>query len=74
MISRSRVGAVALVLAFAALAAEPALAQAPAAPAQPGALAPANLKKPRTKAPFDLTGTWFVDLSRGFDTWRSGPP
>jgi hypothetical protein len=39
-----------------------------------GALAPANLKKPRPKAPFDLTGTWFVDLSKGFDTWRSGPP
>ena len=41
---------------------------------QLGALAPANLKKPRPKAPFDLTGTWFVDLSKGFDTWRSGPP
>ena len=48
-------------------------AQAPA-PEQLGALAPANLKKPRPKAPFDLTGTWFVDLSKGFDTWRSGPP
>jgi hypothetical protein len=48
---------------------------APETPAtQLGALAPANLKKPRPKAPFDLTGTWFVDLSRGFDTWRSGPP
>ncbi len=43
-------------------------------PAQLGALAPANLSKPRPKAPFDLTGTWFVDLSAGFDTWRSGPP
>src|SRR5436190_18152495 len=74
MISRSSVGAVALAVAFAALTADPAFAQAPAAPAQPGALAPANLKKPRAKAPFDHTGTWFVDLSRGFDTWRSGPP
>src|SRR5262245_35726034 len=46
-----------------------------AAPAgQLGALAPANLKTSRPKAPFDLTGTWFVDLSKGFDTWRSGPP
>jgi hypothetical protein len=27
-------------------------------PAQSGALAPENLKKPRPKAPFDLTGTW----------------
>ena len=59
---------------FVALAADSAFAQAAAPPAQPGALAPANLKKPRPKAPFDLTGTWFVDLSRGFDTWRSGPP
>jgi hypothetical protein len=49
-----------------------AIAQAP--PVQLGALAPENLKKARPKAPFDLTGTWFVDLSAGFDTWRSGPP
>jgi hypothetical protein len=46
----------------------------PSPPAQLGALAPENLKKPRPDAPFDLTGTWFVDLSAGFDTWRSGPP
>ena len=57
------------------LTALPARAQKAAAPAeQLGALAPANLKKPRPKAPFDMTGTWFVDLSKGFDTWRSGPP
>src|SRR5712691_8930023 len=55
-------------------AAEPAIAQTAAPQEQLGALAPANLKKPRAKAPFDLTGTWFVDLSKGFDTWRSGPP
>lgn len=41
----------------AAFAAEP--------PAPLGALAPANLKKPRPKPPFDLTGTWFVDLKGG---------
>jgi hypothetical protein len=52
----------------------PAAQVAPAVDAPLGALAPANLKKPRPKAPFDLTGTWFVDLSKGFDTWRSGPP
>jgi hypothetical protein len=46
----------------------------PAAASPLGALAPANLKKPRPRAPFDLTGTWFIDLSAGFDTWRSGPP
>jgi hypothetical protein len=40
----------------------------------PGALAPANLHKSRPKAPFDLTGTWFIDLSRGFDSWKFGPP
>ena len=43
-------------------------------PDQFGALAPANIAKNRPKAAFDLTGTWFVDLSGGFDTWRSGPP
>jgi hypothetical protein len=42
--------------------------------AQLSALAPANLKKPRPKAPFDLTGTWFVDLSKGFSSWMFGPP
>jgi hypothetical protein len=61
----------------------PAAEQKPAADAakpaetpagQLSALAPANLKAARDKAPFDLTGTWFVDLSKGFDTWRSGPP
>ena len=49
-------------------------AAAAAAPEQLGALAPANLKKPRPKPPFDLTGTWFIDFSKGFDSWRSGPP
>lgn len=34
---------------------------APAAPARLGALAPANLTKPRPKPPFDLTGTWLHD-------------
>jgi hypothetical protein len=33
-------------------------APATAAPAQLGALAPANLAKPRPKPPFDLTGLW----------------
>jgi hypothetical protein len=44
------------------------------APAQElGVLAPANLAKPRPKPPFDITGTWFVDL--GFPgSWRFGPP
>ena len=39
-----------------------------------GALAPANLNKERPAAPFNLTGTWFVDLSEGFGKFRFGPP
>src|SRR5581483_8882076 len=69
-----RVAAAALAGVVALTAAGSAFAQAAAPQEQLSALAPANLKKPRPKAPFDLTGTWFVDLSRGFDTWRSGPP
>ncbi|MBV9504875.1 MAG: hypothetical protein JO323_07705 [Acidobacteriia bacterium] len=47
--------------------------QAPAEPAQLGALAPANLAKPRPKPPFDLTGTW--QHSGGRDNpFRFGPP
>jgi len=43
-------------------------------PGLPGALDPANLAKPRPKAPFDMTGTWFVDLSEGFNKFMFGPP
>ncbi len=39
-----------------------------------GALAPENLNKKRPKAPFDLTGTWFVDLRRSYADFRFGPP
>ena len=39
-----------------------------------GALAPANLAKDRPAPPFDLTGTWFVDLSAGFNRFMFGPP
>jgi hypothetical protein len=39
-----------------------------------GALAPQNLAKKRPKAPFDVTGTWFVDLRRSFADFRFGPP
>jgi hypothetical protein len=44
------------------------------ADAQLSALAPANLNKHRAKAPFNVTGTWFVDLSKGFSSWMFGPP
>ena len=43
-------------------------------PGYPGALAPANLAKPRPKPPFDFTGTWFVNLRRSFNDFRFGPP
>jgi len=39
-----------------------------------GALAPENLAKPRPAPPFNLTGTWFVDLSEGFSKFMFGPP
>lgn len=45
--------------------------QQPEAPL--GALAPANLAKPRPKPPFDLTGTWFIDFNSP-NSWRFGPP
>jgi hypothetical protein len=42
---------------------------------QIGALAPENLAAARPEAPFNLTGTWFVDLaSKGFGDFRFGPP
>jgi hypothetical protein len=41
---------------------------------QAGALDPANLAKKRPKPPFDLTGTWFVDLHEGFNKFMFGPP
>jgi hypothetical protein len=38
-----------------------------------GALAPANLNKPRPKAPFDLTGTWLHSGGPG-NPWQFSPP
>jgi hypothetical protein len=46
----------------------------PKHPAYLGALAPENLARPRPKPPFDLTGTWFVDLREGFLKFLFGPP
>src|SRR5690606_445474 len=46
----------------------------PKHPGYLGALAPENLKKPRPTPPFDLTGTWFIDLSKGFADYMFGPP
>jgi hypothetical protein len=39
-----------------------------------GALAPENLSKPRPKPPFDMTGTWFINLRNSFNDFRFGPP
>jgi hypothetical protein len=50
--------------------AQPARASTPP-PVQLGALAPANLAKPRPKPPFDLTGTWQHDGRSS--TWRFVP-
>ena len=44
----------------------------PAHPGQLGALAPENLNKSRPAPAFDLTGTWFVDLSEGFGEFMFG--
>tara|TARA_A100001391_G_scaffold21380_2_gene11815 strand:- start:18734 stop:19648 length:915 start_codon:yes stop_codon:yes gene_type:complete len=49
-------------------------AMVPKHPGYLGALAPANLAKDRPAPPFDLTGTWFVDLSEGFAHFLFGPP
>src|SRR6266446_7925615 len=74
MVTRIRLATAAFAGVLALTGSDSAFAQSAAPQEQLGALAQANLKKPRAKAPFDLTGTWFVDLSKGFDTWRSGPP
>lgn len=54
----------------------PARPQAPAETFTPpqGALAPENLARERPEPPFDLTGTWFVDLDATPSSWRFGPP
>lgn len=46
----------------------------PKHPGYLGALAPENLARARPAPPFDVTGTWFVDLSEGFAKFLFGPP
>jgi hypothetical protein len=46
----------------------------PKHPGYLGALAPENLNKARPAPPFNLTGTWFVDLREGFAKFLFGPP
>jgi len=47
--------------------------QAPAPAAPTGALAPANLAKPRPKAPFDVTGVWLHGGGQN-NSFRFSPP
>src|SRR6478735_6761192 len=47
--------------------------QAAPEPAQLGALAPANLAKPRPKPPFDLTGVWLHGGGQN-NSFRFTPP
>jgi hypothetical protein len=44
------------------------------AQSQLGALTPANIAKPRAKAPFDVTGTWLHDGRGDPNGWRFIPP
>ena len=60
------------VLAVLGLTAGVATAQSADPPLPPGALSPANLAKPRPKAPFDMTGTWQHEL-RGPQSWKFVP-
>jgi hypothetical protein len=82
-----RVVASAAALSFLTAACSPApqqsapAASAPATAAAPtegegqlSALAPANLAKPRPKAPFDVTSNWFIDVSQNPLAWHFGPP
>src|SRR5579883_1537191 len=72
---KSRIGFV----GFAALAVFAVTATAPQLHAQfqqagaLGALAPANIAKPRPKPPFDLTGTWLHALGPD-NPWQFAPP
>jgi len=60
----------------------PPAASSSAAPSDAGgegkqlsALAPSTIARlAKTKAPFDLTGNWFIDVSQNPEAWRFGPP
>jgi hypothetical protein len=59
----------------AAPAAAPSAATEGADGKQLSALAPATVARmAKTKAPFDLTGNWFIDVSTNPEAWRFGPP
>ena len=75
---RSIIGRLVIAIVAAALGAVGVAAQAPQAQGAPpetklSALAPSNIAKARPKAPFDLTGNWFIDNSPGIQGWLFGP-
>ena len=73
-VTRALVLAVGLAADVARVSAQaPAQPQAPPPDSQLSALAPANLSKTRTAAPFNLTGNWFIDNSPGIQGWLFGP-
>ena len=71
---RKRAAAAAIVALMMAVQLGAQAPQAPAAGVALNPLAPANLAKPRPKPPFDLTGTWFIDMAGSQNSWRFGPP
>src|SRR6516162_343694 len=70
-----QIGMAALVALSMVISASDLLAQFQA-PGSLGALAPANIAKPRPKAPFDLTGAWLHNgnARTGGETERFDPP
>jgi hypothetical protein len=75
MYQRFIVTTAALLTMVAGAGAQSAPAAPPAAPpAQLGALAPANINKPRPKPGFDITGTWLHAFSRDNPFTFSPPP
>jgi len=82
-LSRTAVTIVTIASMAAACNTAPAARPAPApdstaSPEEPGkqlsALAPENIAKTRPRAPFDVTGNWFIDVTENPDAWRFGPP
>src|SRR6185436_15846172 len=63
----------AVVVAFSLIAAASDLSAQFQAPGALGALAPANIAKPRPKPPFDLTGTW-LHGGGADNNFRYAPP
>src|SRR5262245_63999659 len=74
ILKRMALACVAAAIGAAGVAAQaPAQSQSAASDTQLSALAPENLAKARPKAPFDLTGNWFIDNSPGIQGWLFGP-